>query len=126
MLVVEDQFEIGKMQRLLSLLDWWVSAEVADSLRRDVEATDQLCFEEPPWNWVYTMLRELKVMIVDEVEPNLSSQPRPVVSPSSYFVRETSVQIEDVPTAVPNCFGSMEVVDDLGTSQLGSLQRGSQ
>lgn len=125
-LVVEDQFEIGKMQCLLSLLGWWVSVEVADSLRRHVEATDQLHFEEPPWNWVYTMLRELKVMIVDEVESSLSSQPRPAVSPSTYFVRETSVQIEDVPTAAPNCFGSMEAVDDLGTSQSDSLPKGSQ
>ena len=63
---VEDQFEIGMVQRLLSLLDSWASEEVVDILRRHVEVTDQLQFEEPPWNWGYTMLREWKVTTADE------------------------------------------------------------
>jgi hypothetical protein len=83
------RFEIDMTLRLSSLLDSWVSAEVAGILCRHVEVMDQLRLEEPPWNWGYLTLREWKAMTADEVGPDLSYRLRPSTSRSDWFVKET-------------------------------------
>jgi hypothetical protein len=118
------RFEIGIAPRLLSLLDSWASEEAVDILDRRVEVTGQLRFEEPPWNWGYTTLREWKVTTADE-GLGLLCRLRPFAHQVDWAVRGTSSLTEDVPTGVPNCSESMEEADGLDTMRLGSLRTGS-
>jgi len=63
---VLGRFEIDIAQRLLNLLDSWVSEEAVGTLRRVVEVMDQLRVEEQSWNWGYITLRGWKATTADE------------------------------------------------------------